>query len=139
MKKLLLSFFLLGTLGLHAQDVDLKKDKVIVDGKELFKFEKINGWHFTFYDFQGNEIWMYKYQNNQTQNYEGDDYFTIHFLTLKRKFQSSDFGLIAAMSPKKNMQKLIKLLFKEKVFDMDGNPDTERLEVFFEKYHQEIK
>lgn len=139
MKKLVLSFILLGLQQIYAQEVELKEDKVIVDGKEVLKYEKINNGHYSFYDVEGNEILMYKYQNNQTQNYDGDDYFTLNFVSLKRKVETSDFSLIYAMSSKKNMQKLIKLLFKEKVLDINGHVNTEKLDIFYEKYNQEIK
>ena len=139
MKKLLFSFLLLSITHLYAQEVKLKDDNVIVNGKQIFKYEKVNNLQYSFYDAEGNEILMYKYQNNQTQDYQGDDYFTINFITLKRKVETSDFNLIYAASPRKNMQKLMRLLFKEKVFDVNGNINAGKLTVFSEKYNQEIK
>lgn len=139
MKKLLFSFLLLGLNQIYAQEVELKDNKVTVDGKEIFKYEKINNLHYSFYDADDNEVLMYKYQNNQTQDYQDDDYFTINFVSLKRKVETSDFSLIYAASSKKNVQKLIKLLLKEKVLDINGAINTEKLDVFTEKYNQVIK
>jgi hypothetical protein len=135
----LFNLILFGFTQVYAQEVELKDDKVIVDGKEILKYEKTNNFQYSFYDATGNEILMYKYQNNQTQDYQGDDYFTMNFLTLKRKVETSDFSLIHAVSSKKNMEKLIKLLVKEKVLEMNGNINPEKLDIFTEKYNQEIK
>ncbi|MNU98701.1 hypothetical protein D3C71_888170 [compost metagenome] len=140
MKKVLLSLLLLGFNHLYAQEVELSKEnKVIVDGKEVLKYEKIDNWQYSFYNLGGDEILMFKYQNNQTQDDQTDDYFTLNFLTRHKKVETSDFSLIYAANSKKNMQKLIKLLMKEKVLDMNGVIDTNKLDVFYEKYNQKIK
>lgn len=140
MKKIVLSLLLLGFNHLHAQEVELSKDnKVIVDGKEILTYEKADNWQYSFFNSGGEEILMFKYQNNQTQDDQSDDYFTLNFLTLHKKVETSDFSLIYAANSKKNMQKLIKLLLKEKVIDMSGAVDTGKLDIFYEKYNQKIK
>ncbi len=139
MKKILFALLLSGFTPLYAQEVELKDDKVLVDGTEILTYEKINNLQYSFFDADGNEILMYKYQNNQTQDYQDDDYFTLNFLALKKKVETSDFSLIYAISSKKNMQKLIKLLLKEKVLASNGTIDSEKVDVFYEKYNQAIK
>lgn len=140
MKKITLFLLFLGFNQLHAQEVELtKENKVLVDGKEVLKYEKADNWQYSFYNLAGDEILMFKYQNNQTQNDQTDDYFTLLFLTQHKKVETSDFSLIYAANSKKNMQKLVKLLIKEKVIDLNGAIDVEKLEVFYEKYNQKIK
>ena len=42
------------------------------------------------------------------------------------------------MNSKKNMQKLVKWLIKEKVLDSKGNLNTEKLQTFYDKYNEDI-
>ncbi len=42
------------------------------------------------------------------------------------------------MNSRKNMEKLIKWLLKEKVLDSNGNLNAEKLDVFFDKYDEKI-
>ncbi|MFC4740083.1 hypothetical protein ACFO3U_08755 [Flavobacterium ponti] len=139
MKKIIILGLLLGITQVYAQEVELKDDKVIIDGKEILKYEKVNNGQYSFFNNADDEILMYKYQNNQTQELIEDDYITFNFLTLKKKVQTSDFSLIYASSSKKSMQKLIKLLLKEKVLDLTGTMNDEKLDIFIEKYNQVIK
>lgn len=139
MKKIIILGLLLGITQVYAQEVELKDDKVIIDGKEILKYEKVNNGQYSFFNNADDEILMYKYQNNQTQELIEDDYITFNFLTLKKKVQTSDFSLIYASSSKKSMQKLIKLLLKEKVLDLNGTMNDEKLDIFIEKYNQVIK
>ena len=42
------------------------------------------------------------------------------------------------MNSKKNMQKLVKWLIKEKVLDSKGNLNTEKLQTFYDIYNEDI-
>jgi hypothetical protein len=42
------------------------------------------------------------------------------------------------MNSKKNMQKLVKWLLKEKVIDTKGNLNLEKVQTFYDKYNEDI-
>lgn len=141
-KKLILTLLFLttGILSIYSQEVELKDNKVLLDGKEFLKYEKVNNSQYSFFTLDDVEFLMYKYQYNHDYNINGGkDYNTYYFITAKKKIESSDFSLIYAANSKKNMQKLIKLLLKEKVLDTEGKINIERLDIFYEKYNNVIK
>jgi len=143
MKKIILSslFILIGMNFSNAQEIEIKDDKVLLDGKPILKYEKINLEQHSFYSLDDNEILMFKWMDNETKNYKDDDFYVLNFLTLKKKIESSDFTKIVSgmgLSSKKNMEKTIKWLIKEKVIDSSGNLNAEKLDVFFEKYDEKI-
>lgn len=121
MKKtiLIVIFIMLGMSFSNAQEVEIKDEKVLLDGKAILKYEKININQHSFYDFEDNEVLMFKLSDNETPDYQDDNFYTLNFLTLKKKIQSTDFSHIVSgmgLNSRKNMQKLIKWLIKEKVF-----------------------
>lgn len=124
----------------YSQEVELKDDKVLLDGKEILKYEKINVIQYSFYSLDtDDEILLYKSFDNESPKYMDDDYFILNFLTEKVKVETRDFSKIAAfMNSKKSMEKLIKWLIKEKVITADGKINREKLEIFFEKYNENI-
>jgi len=146
MKQILIIVSLCMTIAFNAsaQEVLLKEPYVLINGKQVFKFEKINASHYSFFTLDDDEFLMFKYDDNGTLGTPGsqaDDYFTLNFLTLKTKVESSDLpkitqGLGANM--KKNMEKMIAWLLKEKVIDADGNLNSAKVEIFFDKYHEKI-
>jgi hypothetical protein len=125
-----------------AQNVEIKDNKVVLDGKDILKYEKINLVQHSFYTLGDDEILMLKISNNGTFDYRADDYFILHFLTLKVKVQSKSFTHIYAglgLSFKKNMEKVITWLLKEKVIDANGNLNEAKVETFVEKYHEKAE
>ena len=63
-----------------AQKVEIKDDKVLVDGKEILKYEKINIFQHSFYSLTDDEeILMYKFNDNETKSYHEDDYIILNF------------------------------------------------------------
>lgn len=73
------------------------------------------------------------------RKYSDDDYYVLNFLTEKVKIESRDYSHFSSFfNSKKSMQKLIQWLIKEKVLSVDGNINKEKLEVFFEKYDENI-
>ncbi len=124
----------------YSQEIELKDDKVFLDGKELLRYEKVNFFQYSFYTLDNDEeILLFKSFNNETPEYKEDDYFVLNFLIEKVKVETQDFSKIAAfMNSKKSMQKLIKWLIKEKVLSTEGKINKEKLEIFYEKYNENI-
>lgn len=135
-------FILFGINFSNAQNVEIKDNKVVLDGKDILKYEKISMTQHSFYTLGDDEILMLKISNNGTFDYHADDYFILHFLTLKVKVQSKSLTRICAglgLSPKKNMEKTITWLLKEKVIDANGNLNEAKVETFVEKYHEKAE
>ena len=140
-RKILTLFVLI--LGLHSyfsQDVVIKDDRVLLDGKQILKAEKINVTQYSFFSMADDEeILLYRYMDNETSKYFDDDYYVLNFLTEKIKIESSDFTKIFnIMNSRKGMEKLIKWLLKERVINQDGVLNPDRLAIFKEKYDENI-
>ncbi|OBW42041.1 hypothetical protein AB670_01559 [Chryseobacterium sp. MOF25P] len=140
-KKILTFSLLILSFNFHfTQEVEIKDDKVLLDGKQILKAEKINMVEYSFYNLKSDdEILLYRQMDNETSRYQDDDYYVLNFLTEKVKVESNDFYKIASfMNSKKSMEKLIKWLLKEKVLTNDGELNPDRLAIFKEKYDQNI-
>ena len=140
-KKLLTFSLLVLSFNFYfTQEVEIKEDKVLLDGKQILKAEKINMVEYSFYNLKSDdEILLYRQMDNETSRYQDDDYYVLNFLTEKVKVESNDFYKIASfMNSKKSMEKLIKWLLKEKVLTNDGELNPDRLTIFKEKYDQNI-
>ncbi|WP_435524443.1 hypothetical protein [Chryseobacterium indoltheticum] len=140
-KKLLIFSLLVLSFNFYfTQEVEIKDDKVLLDGKQILKAEKINMVEYSFYNLKSDdEILLYRQMDNETSRYQDDDYYVLNFLTEKVKVESNDFYKIASfMNSKKSMEKLIKWLLKEKVLTNDGELNPDRLAIFKEKYDQNI-
>jgi hypothetical protein len=140
--KKLMTFFLLVTSfsTYFAQEVVIKDDKVLLDGKQILKAEKINVFQYSFYTMKDDEeILMYKYMDNETPKYMEDDYFILNFLTEKVKVETTDISKISNfMNSRKGMEKLIKWLLKERVINNDGELNSDRVQIFKDKYNENI-
>ncbi|WP_126653533.1 hypothetical protein [Chryseobacterium aureum] len=139
--RLLAFFFLMMSFNVYfSQEVTIKDDQVLLDGKQILKAEKINVAQYSFFSMKDDEeILLYRYMDNETPRYVSDDYFILNFLTEKTKVESTDLGKISNfMNSRKGMEKLIKWLLKERVLNHDGELNTERIAVFKDKYHENI-
>lgn len=138
----LFAFFLLVvSCNLYfSQDITIKDDKVLLDGKQILKAEKINVTQYSFFSMKDDEeILMYRYMDNETPRYVSDDYFVLNFLTEKTKIESTDLAKIANfMNSRKGMEKLVKWLLKERVINQDGELNPDRVALFKEKYDENI-
>jgi hypothetical protein len=140
-KKLFTIILLAVSANLYfSQEVEIKDDKVLLDGKQILRAEKINMVQYSFYDLKNDdEILLYRAFDNETPKYVNDDYYSLNFLTEKVKVETNDFSKIASfMNSKKAMEKLIKWLLKEKVLTPEGTLNPDRVSVFKEKYDQNI-
>lgn len=123
-----------------SQNVTIKDDKVLLDGKQILKAEKLSLAQYSFFSMKNDdEILMYKYMDNETPSYISDDYFILNFLTEKVKVESGDLGKVSNfMNSRKGMEKIIRWLLKERVINHDGELNSDRLAVFKEKYDENI-
>ncbi|MFP3593051.1 hypothetical protein [Chryseobacterium sp. SIMBA_038] len=140
-KKLLAFFlFILSFNFYFSQEVVIKDDKVLLDGKQILKAEKINVFQYSFFTMKDDdEILMWKYMDNETPKYMEDDYFILKFLTEKVTVETTDISKIANfMNSRKGMEKLIKWLLKERVINNEGELNPERVAIFKEKYDENI-
>ncbi|KMQ67637.1 hypothetical protein ACM39_12305 [Chryseobacterium sp. FH2] len=140
-KKLVPFFLFILSFNLYfSQEIIIKDDKVLLDGKQILKVEKINAAQYSFFSMQDDEeILLYKYMDNETPKYVNDDYFILNFLTEKVKIESTDISKIANfMNSRKGMEKLVRWLIKERVLSHDGELNPDRVQVFKEKYDENI-
>lgn len=131
-KKFLLSIaltILVSSLG-FAQKVKFKKGKVLVDGKEILKIER-QGTEATLYSLEGDDEVIYlNYESNGTLHYLEDDYIVIFFSKEEIKVETSRI--------KGSRKRVIKALIKNKVLDMNGEINLEKLKKFAKKYDENI-
>ena len=63
---LLIALFFCAKNIVVAQNVEIKDNKVLVDGKEILKYEKVSFFQHSFYSLtEDEEILMYKYNDNK--------------------------------------------------------------------------
>ncbi|HCN48229.1 MAG TPA: hypothetical protein DIT10_03920 [Chryseobacterium sp.] len=140
-KRLLTFFIVMISFNVYfSQEITIKDDKVLLDGKQILKAEKINVAQYSFFSMKDDEeVLLYRYMDNETPRYVNDDYFILNFLTEKTKVESTDMTKISNfMNSKKGMEKLIKWLLKERVINHDGELNADRVAVFKDKYHENI-
>ncbi|RAR70072.1 hypothetical protein [Flavobacterium aciduliphilum] len=144
MKKLFIALILFSITytNVVAQEIEIKDNKVLLDGKEFLKYEKSNIFNHSFYSLlNDDEILFFRFDQNETPNYLDDDYFVLNFLTEKIKIESKNKSKVFAglgMNSRKNMEKMITWLLSEKVLNPDGTINRQKLEIFHEKYDENI-
>ena len=139
--KLIYFFFFLG-LTLSAQEITIDDEKVMLNGKQILKSEKINVSEYTFYSVAtDDEVISFRFHNNESPKYLDDDYFILTFVNQKVRIESMNKQRVFAglgMNSRKNMEKLLNWLLKEKVIDAEGNINIEKLQNFATKYNENI-
>ncbi|WP_291116834.1 hypothetical protein [Flavobacterium sp. UBA6135] len=134
MKNLFLVVFVLFGISIsNAQKFNFKKDKVLLDGKEILK----NDWEYIgsnvvyhLYDLEtGDEIIMIKTDDNSTKNYSDDDYVRI-------RFPKSDKEL--EMKGRMMLKAYLQILHKNKVLNDDGSINEIKLDEFIKNYDENI-
>ena len=135
-------FFAVFTSTSFAQNVDLKDKQVLLDSKVILKYEKNAGAQYSFYSLENDdEILMFKIFDNETPRNQNDDFYVLNFLTEKKKVETTDFMKVYSgmgLSWKKNMEKMIGWLLKEKVLTPEGKINREKLDIFYDKYNENI-
>lgn len=118
---------------LKAQNIQIKNDIVFVDNKEVFKCksENNNGIRsITLIDLHTNEELIFiKEDNGGTSGYRDDDYTIYMFLKEKVKVEISTYNL---------WKYDIKFLFKQGVFDLNGQLDNSKITFLKEKFDENI-
>jgi len=117
----------------YAQNVEIKKNSILVDNTETLKFEKINYSEYSIIDKLGNEIINLQFKDNGT-SFESDDYMTIYFVNSKKIIDSSNTGRIAGFGVKNMIKNFITWLLKEKVLDSNGEINEDKINDFKLKY-----
>jgi hypothetical protein len=118
------------SIGCWAQEVKLKKGKVLIDGVETFdyKVDMLLAETHVYHLGTKDGILLITYKNNGTQNYKGDDYITVFFDPVNTLFTTGImyYGFRGEV--------MIKKLISERVLHGDGTIDPQRLETFMLKY-----
>lgn len=96
---------------------------------------------YSFYNLNDDEILLFKYDDNETPNNMNDNFIVLNFLNNKRKVESKNIEKVMAglgFNSKKNAIKLINWLLKEKVLTTEGIINPDKLDIFVEKYDENI-
>jgi hypothetical protein len=114
-----------------AQKIKLKDDKVLIDGRELFRFEKGNRWISLFSLETDEELIMIRQDHGGTPgpDYRDDDYTIYTFLKEGVKTEISSYNL---------WQNNIKFLLEQRVFDETGIMNADRIKSFKVKFDEDI-
>jgi hypothetical protein len=140
-KTCLLVALLLFTSSLLAQTVELnKKDNTInIDGSAVLKYKKKQLVNWSLYNLKGEELVYFTTLDNGTPGYAKDDYYAITFIEQNVKVESNDYTNIQTFfNFNKALQKFVTWLVEEKVMNLDGTINEDKLQAFYTKYDQNI-
>ncbi len=133
MKKITLMIFVLFlSTKLFSQKIELKKDIITIDGKDVFSFKKSNG-EISIYKLNTKEELIFiRHNNNGTpgQPLNGDDYNNINFISLKLKMETKTWHL--------RWKSTIAWLYENGVITIDGEVNAEKVSLFIEKYNENL-
>ncbi|WP_425659553.1 hypothetical protein [Tenacibaculum ascidiaceicola] len=134
-KKFLLSiaFTILTSSLIFSQKIKFKKGKILVDGKEILKYEKRGfGTEITFYSLDNNDEVANMFQeDNGTHNYLDDDY-------KKMFFAKDEIWVESSRVRARGWKYMVKLLLENNVLDNEGNINSKNLKKFAKKYDENI-
>jgi len=125
----LLVFLLLAvTSSMHAQKVKLKKDKAFIEDVHVFNTEKrIAEWVSLIDKETEEELIFIRVEYGSKQ---GKEDYTIY------KFIKED--IVVEVSGYNLLKNLVKFLYKNKVFDLEGNLDLDKIELLKTKFDENI-
>ena len=128
---LLIAFFCF--ININAQKIKLKKGFVLVDGEKKFEYEKGDGGtELSLYTLgKEKEILFMMKNKNETVGYLNDDFKQITFINENLKLETVTYRSY----PHKWF---IKKFIKEKVLELNGKINSEKLAIFFSKYDENI-
>ena len=115
----------LTSLSVFSQEIDLKKGKVLANNYSVFKYDKRKmGSEISLFQLDTNtEIIYIEINNNNTISYLNDDY-------IRLVFPKNEITIESTLLINKNFKEIIQLLFTNNVVDLEGNINTENLELF---------
>lgn len=116
----------------NAQKIELKKEKVLLDGKEIMKYNIVSWGSFELhlYSLETNkEVVFINKNNNETPKYYEDDFTQIKFLQLGK-------GVETKLD--KPIKKYVQWLFDNEVIDKDGNVSADKVDLFIKNYDEKI-
>lgn len=108
----------------------IKNNTVFLNGSKILNFKKINIAQCSFYSLDGKEVLFYR---------STDNFVTFHFIQENIKVQTTDATRFMAPRFQKSMEKLINWLLDDQVLNTDGSINPEKLNIFKQKYHEEIE
>lgn len=132
MKKILLTGALIFSNLVNAQDIKLKKEKVLLDGKEILKYERENWGVFQIHFYPLNsdeEILLFKKNDNETKNYLDDDYTEIKFISLNKSLE---------IKQNRTWSGYLEWLIKNKALNTDGSLNEEKVDNLIINYDEKI-
>lgn len=116
----------------NAQKIDLKKGKVLLDGKEIMNYKIVlwGAYELHLYSLETNKeiIFINKNDNESPKNYD-DDFTQIKFLQLGT-------GLETKLD--KSWKKYIQWLYENDVIDSAGTISSEKADLFVKNYDEKI-
>jgi hypothetical protein len=128
MKKYTFVFLMLLATGLmHAQEIDVKKNIVSIDGKECLKVDKKDLNNVSISDLNGNDLVYLKYADDKF----GKRYNTIIFVNSKKSLYTQQFIYV-------NAKMLIKRLIENHVLE-DCKINDAKAENFVVKYNENVQ
>jgi hypothetical protein len=129
MKKLfyLLIFLLASATASFAQEVDIKKNIVLVDNKEAYKIKKSNAINVSITDLEDNELVVLRFIHNSVY---GSVYNKVIFLEQDITFTTQSYVFTPKM--------LVKKLLEDKVLK-DGKVDEKKAYNFAVKYDERVE
>uniref|UniRef100_UPI00404A74D6 hypothetical protein n=1 Tax=Flavobacterium sp. TaxID=239 RepID=UPI00404A74D6 len=130
--KLLLLLLLSISYSAFSQNVKLKKNKLILDDKEIMNYELKNySTEIHLYNLNTNdeEIFIF-YHDNETRENRDDDYLKIFFIKSNKKLEVAQ--------PFDSWKQRVKFLIENNVIDKDGNLIEDKIDLFVLKYNEDI-
>ena len=120
------------TMASFGQKIKFKKDKVLVDGKEMFNFERrALGTEISIYNLGTDDEIIYMiHNNNETPQYQQDDFTKMVFI--------EEDVIIESTNLVGSWKRMIQTLIKQKVIDENGKINVEKLGKFRKKYDENI-
>jgi len=112
-----------------AQKVKVKKGIAYVDGKPYVKAEKESG-NMSIYALDGDDeiIFLKLYDPTPRDKSTSDSYFIVRFIDFDKEVEIDG----------KSRKGILKMLYKSKIINEDGNINEEKMKKFISKYGSDV-
>jgi hypothetical protein len=122
---------LLGSTA-HAQKIKIKKGEIFIDDVLRFTIvRKVVLTQISIYNLSEDEILFIHRKNNETPKYADDDFIQMTFIKNNRKLESSSMD-------GRTVKWILKNLLEEKVLNLEGIIDSDKLDLYFTKHDEQI-